>query len=145
LGISDRNGRAVGAAKKREFPIMTDIPPDLYHAWERILGQFSTALDEARLSVSMLWKYGDFYLVPQNDFQRAIYQLFRQNWRARVCRRCKIFFIARKPKQLFCGTGCSAGSRLASKREWWERVGSKRRAKQANGRSQRNQGERSKS
>jgi hypothetical protein len=41
-----------------------------------------------------------------------------------------MFFIARTPKQMFCGTSCSAGSRLASKRKWWKRVGAKNRAGQ---------------
>jgi hypothetical protein len=57
-----------------------------------------------------------------------------------VCPRCAAYFVARKPKQKFCGTGCSAGSRLDSNRSWWNRVGAKLRARRSqtvSGRSQR--------
>lgn len=129
LGLTDYN---VEARKSAPGGLHLSLvwPVALGFAWERILSQFPTAVDEGRVRIGMLWKQGDFSLVPNNDFQRAFYLLFRQSWRARVCPRCKIFFVARKPKQVFCGTVCSAGSRLASKRKWWKRVGSKQRAKQ---------------
>jgi hypothetical protein len=112
---------------------MGDLPYirllELFDAWKDILDQFPNAQVEGQVQIRMLWKLRDFVLLPVNDFQKAFYILFRQNWRARLCRRCKGFFIARKPKQIFCGTDCSAGNRLASKRKWWNRVGVKRRAK----------------
>jgi len=104
------------------------LPFDLHEAWQDILQQFPNATPEQGAGLGMRWRYGEFVLVTRNDFQRAFYVLFRQSWRARVCRRCKTLFIARKPKQGFCGTQCSAGSRLASKRKWWRRVGAQKRA-----------------
>jgi hypothetical protein len=128
LGISDWNERAHEDAKNRNFPIIPSLYPyELYCAWESILDRFSTAWVEGQVHVQMLWREGDFYLAPRNDFERAFYRLFRESWRARMCARCKMFFVARRPKQMFCGTVCSAGSRLASKRKWWKRVGAKRR------------------
>lgn len=128
LGLSDRNEEAWKTAKENSFPIPPScIPFELFKSWEEILAQFSTAFAEGRREIKVLWGYGDFSFVPGNDFERAFYVLFRQSWRARACPRCKVLFVARRPKQTFCGTVCSGGSRLASKRKWWKRVGAKRR------------------
>jgi hypothetical protein len=142
LGLRDWNGPAREDAKKRSFPILPPYPPELYFSWEAILDGFSTAWGEGPVHIDMLWRYGDFFLVPRNDFERAFYRLFRESWRARVCPRCKMLFVARRPKQKFCGTGCSAGSRLASKLKWWKRVGSKKRAVKSEQRPKRNHKER---
>lgn len=132
LGLSARNEEAYqGAKQNRYLPFSFTLPSELFHSWRDILDQFSTAVEEGQLTVDMLWGCGDFYLVPRNDFQRAFYLLFRQSWRARVCPRCKMFFVARRPKQAFCGTVCSAGSRLASKRKWWRSIGRKNRKRKA--------------
>lgn len=127
LGLRDWNERAREDVKKRNVPFLPTYPFELYYAWEPILDRYSTAWVEGPVYVRMLWRDGDFSLVPRNDFERAFYWLFRESWRARLCGRCKMLFVARRPKQMFCGTVCSAGSRLASKRKWWERVGAKRR------------------
>lgn len=129
LGITDYNEEARERAKNGGFDFYLIRPFSLDSAWQEIFNQFPTVAVEGRVQISLLWGIGDFSLVPHNDFQRAFYLLFRQNWRARVCPRCKMFFVARKPKQIFCGTACSAGNRLASKRKWWNRVGARRRAR----------------
>lgn len=130
LGISDWNEGAHKDAQKRRssIPVYSGYPQEIYDAWEQILDQFPTAWPESPRRFRLIWDRGDFELVPGNDFQRAFFLLFRQSWRSRICPRCKMFFIARRPKQIFCGTVCSAGSRLASKRKWWARIGAKRRA-----------------
>ena len=131
LGLSDRNNEAREIAKENSYPIPPScLPFELFICWREILRRFPTAWPEGRREIKVLWDYGDFYFVPGNDFERAFYLLFRQNWRARACPRCEMLFVARRPKQTFCGTVCSAGSRLASKRKWWRRVGRKRRAHQ---------------
>jgi integrase len=109
-----------------------DIPNALIDAWRRILQAFPNAKFGAPALVAVRWPSTEVYVSPKNDFQRAFYYLFLQGWRARLCPRCEAnrFFIARKPKQMFCGTKCSAGNRLASKRKWWRSVGAKRRASQ---------------
>ncbi len=127
LGIDDSNEKASLIARK---PAYTSLPPELVRSWQEILQKFPTAMPDVHGSLEMLWGYGDFLLLTRGDFGKAFYLLFRQSWRARVCPRCKMFFVARRPKQRFCGTVCSAGSRLASKRKWWSTVGTKRRAGQ---------------
>jgi hypothetical protein len=128
MSLTDLNEEALQKAKNGEFNLDLTRPFEMDYAWEEIVDKFPTAAVEGRVEIGMLWRIGDFSLVPNNDFQRALYLVFRQSWRARVCPRCKMFFVARKPKQIFCGTGCSAGNRLASKRKWWKRVGAKLRA-----------------
>jgi hypothetical protein len=131
LGLTQLNQdtcRKCKDSKKGELQYL--LMPGLFGPWEEIVKQFPNVNVAGPVQIKMLWKLGDFFLLTVNDFQSAFYTLFRQNWRARVCRRCNAFFVARKPKQIFCGTACSAGNRLASKRKWWNRVGVKLRAKQ---------------
>jgi hypothetical protein len=131
LGLTDLNEEACKLAKNGGPDLTLLIPLELDLAWRVIVKQFPTAIPESRVQIGTLWKRGDFSFIPDNnDFQKAFYLLFRQSWRARVCPRSKRFFVARKPKQIFCTTRCSAGNRNASKRSWWKRVGAKRRAKQ---------------
>jgi hypothetical protein len=133
LGLTGYNEKAreeVSSPLFPSFPLSMSMPFQLISAWREIIEEFPTASVEGRVELHMLWGMGDFTLVPHNDFQRGFYLLFRQSWRARACPRCNVFFVAHKPKQIFCGTGCSAGSRLASKLKWWNRTGAKRRASQ---------------
>jgi hypothetical protein len=140
LGLTELNTTAFEAAKSDTLEAVKSIPfifnsllADLRSAWRQILAQVPTAAPAGHFSLGMLWDHGEFCLrlegVGGVDFPNAFYMLFRQSWRARVCPRCKLFFVARGTKQKFCGTGCSAGSRNASKLKWWRRVGGKRRAR----------------
>lgn len=130
LGLTDWNDRARDEAKHSRARIqpINQYLSKLCDAWEAILRGYPSALPEAPNKISVNWNRAGFYLVPGNDFERAFFALFRQNWKARICPGCKLFFIAQTPKQAFCGNVCSGGSRLASKRKWWKRVGAKRRA-----------------
>jgi hypothetical protein len=142
LGLTDFNEEALEVAKRQGRDFSVARPHGLDNAWLEICAEFPTARVEGRARIGMLWEVGDFVMYPRNDFEKAFYRLFRQSWRARICPRCNKFFVARKPKQSFCGTGCSAGNRLASKRKWWNRLGAKRRAKQRQKVSERNRRER---
>jgi hypothetical protein len=130
LGLSNLGENSLAQAKEGDPVglVMSMTPFPLYNAWEEILSRFKTVATRGGIQIKVLWNYGDFAFVPENDFQRAIYILFRQSWRARICPRCQMYFVARRPKQTFCGTACSAGSRLSSKLKWWKRVGAKRRS-----------------
>jgi hypothetical protein len=142
--ISHINEENEKAASQKRSPLPDTYQP-LVAAWKDILDKFPRAkLTYAGPEMYACWPEGNFRLMPQSDFQRAFYLLFAQSWRARVCLRCKALFVARRPKQLFCGTTCSAGSRLASKRKWWAEHGkhwrkakTKRRTRLSRGRSER--------
>ncbi len=117
--------------------------PKLSEAWQKIQEAWPGIFLSSKALAWPDWISGNFVYYAQSEFHLALYSLFRESWRARTCPRCNLQFVARKPKQIFCGTVCSAGSRLATKREWWSRVGAKRRAKQKrSGKGNRKEGKR---
>jgi hypothetical protein len=73
------------------------------------------------------WELGEFCYEASNDFQRAILLLFRNSWRARLCRKCKKPFIADKNPQMFCGTECSTSARKERDLKLWRQQGAPRR------------------
>jgi hypothetical protein len=73
------------------------------------------------------WGAGAVRYVSYNDFQRAIWLLFRESWRAKVCAKCAIYFIAAKPAQSYCSNLCSSRAHQSSSLRWWREKGSQRR------------------
>jgi len=73
--------------------------------------------------ISVDWIRGEFSYSPLNDFQRAVYLLFRENWRARICSQCSRLFIAGKPAQLYCSVPCSVAARRHRDLGWWKTKG----------------------
>jgi hypothetical protein len=73
------------------------------------------------------WKDGSFTITQRNDFQRALYSLFRESWRAKVCSKCSSYFIAEKPARLYCSVECSNSSHKKAALKWWKEKGAKRR------------------
>ncbi len=69
------------------------------------------------------WSSNKFEYVGSNDFQKAVYLLLSESWRAKVCRRCTKYFIADKAAQVFCSTSCSNQSKLESGRRYWHEKG----------------------
>lgn len=71
------------------------------------------------------WQTGEFHYYPRTYFQRAVFLLFRQSWRARVCIECEKYFIADKPSQLYCSLTCNKDAKRKRNLEWWRREGDK--------------------
>jgi hypothetical protein len=69
------------------------------------------------------WDKADFVYIGACDFQRALYLLFRESWRARVCRKCPTKFIAKRAAQKYCSTVCSLAAQLEHKNNWWKKNG----------------------
>lgn len=69
------------------------------------------------------WDGGIFRYQGACDFQRALYLLFRESWRARVCEKCETKFIARRVAQKYCSTECSGNMQRELKRKWWAEHG----------------------
>ena len=101
---------------------------ELHEAWAKLRELRPEISVGSRPIVAPIWGAGVFSYTPLNDFQRAIYQLFLESWRAKTCSRCSKYFIAEKPAQIYCSTTCSGGVKLKRAREWWNREGAKRRA-----------------
>jgi hypothetical protein len=69
------------------------------------------------------WDEGVFRYRGACDFQRALYLLFLESWRARVCDKCRLKFIARRVAQKYCSTDCSEIVQRELKQKWWSEHG----------------------
>lgn len=69
------------------------------------------------------WNEGVLHYRGMCQFQRALYLLFRESWRARVCEKCHNRFIARRVAQKYCTTDCSEAIQRELKRTWWAEHG----------------------
>jgi hypothetical protein len=76
------------------------------------------------------WEEGVFRYRGMCDFQRALYLLFRESWRARFCEKCQAKFIAARAAQKFCTTDCSEAMQREFRRRWWAEHGNAWRRKQ---------------
>jgi hypothetical protein len=75
------------------------------------------------------WDEGVFRYQGACDFQRALYLLFLDSWRARVCEKCGTKFIAARAAQKFCSTDCSKAMQREFRRRWWAEHGAAWRQK----------------
>lgn len=107
------------------------FPRGLNEAWERVKFDYPGAFQASCAVVYADWKSGGFSYSPHYDFQRALYLLFRESWRARTCAKCSTYFVAQRPAQLYCSTACSGGVKRERTLKWWRDKGAKRRAAQA--------------
>lgn len=69
------------------------------------------------------WQTGAIRYQGACDFQRALYLLFRESWRARICERCEAPYIASRESQRYCSTDCSEEMQREVKRKWWAEHG----------------------
>jgi hypothetical protein len=100
---------------------------EVNEAWAELRKTYPQVGVGIRPGVYPVWGSGVFTYVPDNDFQRAVYQLFLETWRARVCPRCSRYFIAQKAAQIYCSTKCGGGVKRERSLEWWRREGAARR------------------
>jgi hypothetical protein len=69
------------------------------------------------------WNKGSLVYFGACDFQRALYLLFLESWRARTCSQCQGKFIASRAAQKYCHDDCSKAARGANRRKWWREHG----------------------
>jgi hypothetical protein len=77
--------------------------------------------EEAKRSEWCFW--------PAGAFQQAVYLLWLERWRARVCPACSRFFVADKPAQRYCSTRCYGKAKARRSLDWYFKEGAKRRRK----------------
>jgi hypothetical protein len=75
------------------------------------------------------WDEGVFRYQGACNFQRSLYLLFLDSWRARVCEKCDTKFIAARAAQKFCTTDCSDAMQREFRRRWWAEHGAAWRQK----------------
>ena len=72
---------------------------------------------------SLDWREGTIRYEGGCDFQRALYLLFRESWRARICAGCGSAFVAKRPRQKYHSTDCSEAATRQSKLASWNKHG----------------------
>jgi len=122
--------RKVGPESGTGFPLKS--PHGIWGmAWKEILEAHPHAFIVDRPDLFPSWQTGEFVYRPCNDFQRAVYLLFRERWRAKVCVQCGTYFVAKRPPQFYCSTKCFSEVRRNRNLLWWKRVGSRNRKARA--------------
>jgi hypothetical protein len=105
--------------------------PGLDHAWSQVKARYSR-LEIEPPTLFMHWGSGAFLFNPITDFQRAVYILFRESWRAKVCPCCSGFFIAQKAPQIYCTPHCYGMTKQRRGLDWWRQHGDEwRKARKA--------------
>lgn len=87
------------------------------------------------------WDESAFRYRGACDFQRALYLLFLDSWKARVCEKCGSKFIARRAAQKYCSTDCSKSMQRELKQKWWAEHGEEWRRRRHNFNAKRKGGE----
>jgi hypothetical protein len=128
MGIGGQFEHLSKEGGRRDFHPLGIVP-----AWETLTQDHPDVRVIAVPVVYPHWKRGEFTYSPQNDFQNAVYLLFRESWRAKVCASCSTYFIAQKPAQLYCSSRCSNAAHLAQALKHWRAKGAARRAAKRNG------------
>jgi hypothetical protein len=113
----------------RSAPAPTDVGT-LEETWAAALASIP-----ARFYVD--WDEGLFRYQGSCDFQRALYLLFLDSWRARVCEKCEAKFVAARAAQKFCSTDCSESMQREFRRRWWAQHGEAWRQKRRKSKSRR--------
>jgi hypothetical protein len=78
-----------------------------------------------------VWGRIEVRFVARGDFEAALWALFRESWRARVCGQCKRYFIADKAAQKYCGTRCFGEAKRGQRLRWWNKAGKIKRSQKA--------------
>jgi hypothetical protein len=79
------------------------------------------------------WKRGELVYEPQNDFEKAVYALFRNSKLAKVCGNpdCPApLFVAQRKSGAYCEEDCAQVYQREWKRNWWRNRGSSMRQQQ---------------
>jgi len=108
--------------------ILTGALAPLNEAWHQLTTRHPGAYEARYPFVGAVWATGDFDYSPLNDFQLAMYMLFRESWRAKVCPRCSQYFVADKPAQMYCSSACANAAHRAQALNYWRAEGAAKRA-----------------
>lgn|SRR5487761_842299 len=125
-----RKNEAIGELDSASRETLHDYDPPYRRALYRVMNDPQReGFNPMRPHLIADWVRGEFSYQPANDFQRAVFNLFRQSWRARSCRECQKLFIAAKHPQMFCSVRCSTAVKLRRNRAFWKNRGTPQRRK----------------
>jgi hypothetical protein len=64
------------------------------------------------------WQTGEIRYEFSQGLRRALFELLKDSWRAKVCPNCERYFVADKPAQRHCSPRCYGDTKRKSDREW---------------------------
>jgi hypothetical protein len=139
-GITLRNLLGLNPQFSPEGLRRNPLPTEDYMAiWRRF--EVSGPEPEPLPSIYPNLRTGEIHYRPATRFQEALDALLKNGWRARVCEDCGNYYVADKPAQRFCSTGCGKDRKKRYDRLYWQTRGSaKRKARQAPQKSERKRG-----
>ena len=122
-------GLETGYAVDPPYGLINAQMPDqsFRDGWRALSRAYAGAYVEKTATVLPQWGKSKFEYLGSRDFQQAAYLLLSESWRAKVCRRCRKYFIADIGAQVFCSVECSLESRLEGGRQYWHEKGAGRR------------------
>jgi hypothetical protein len=95
----------------------------------------------SQCAILPLWGSVEVRFLPRGDLEKALWVLFRESWRAKICGQCRSYFIADKPAQTYCSPACNGAAKKGQRLAWWNKAGKMKRA-QRNARRQKAKGAR---
>ena len=114
----------IGADSPIEILLGIDAAPNrVDELWPEDVWLAGVTSMQAQFEVD--WNEGVFRYRGVCDFQRALYLLFLESWKARVCEKCSAKFIARRVAQKYCSIECSGSMQRELKQKWWAEHGEK--------------------
>src|SRR6266849_335543 len=93
----------------------------------------SGAVSSSHSLILPVWGSIEVRFIARGDFEAALWALFRESWRARVCGQCERYFIAEKGAQKYCRTGCYGDAKRGQRMAWWNETGKIKRAQRKSG------------
>jgi hypothetical protein len=121
LGINHRVLQTVQRASAAEQPTEHT---HLIDAWGELQQSYLGGAIMPVLPVAFPdWRRGVLTYLAHNEFQAAVYLLFSESWRAKICTQCGACFVAREPPQLYCSTRCYGKAKRKRDLNWWRKKG----------------------
>jgi hypothetical protein len=88
----------------------------------------NSAVSTSHSIVLPVWGSIGVRFFARGDFEAALWVLFRESWRARICGQCKRFFIAEKAAGKYCSSECYGAAKRGHRLDWWNKAGKIKRA-----------------
>ena len=128
MGVFEHKKRPEESEPINYSGITLEIRPKVTHTFYGL--PYGTPVVDGNTG-TITWSFG-------SPFQRAIYDLMRDRWRAMVCPNCGRYFVADKTAQRYCSSECYLEKKGMKALDYWNRIGrAAREAKALRAKSQR--------
>ncbi|MBV9481922.1 MAG: hypothetical protein JO249_14380 [Acidobacteria bacterium] len=126
----------IGRDELLRLEYVLDVDPEWFareavatrQAWQTLMQSHPSATMSSHSMAFPLWGLGNLLYIHNTDFERALWVLSQENWRARVCGQCGRHFIANKAAQRYCSTRCFGEAKRGQRLAWWNKAGKIKRS-----------------